>query len=91
MVAPSTAIGRRLAEAEAIAAVLRSKAEPLDAVAVAVAKRRIAETELLDAVYEARREEATWSELGEALGMTRQGAWEVYRDRLKRELERRLS
>jgi hypothetical protein len=37
---------------------------------------------LLDAVAEARADGRSWTEIGEALGVSRQAAWELYNRRL---------
>ncbi|WP_232022177.1 hypothetical protein [Mycobacterium basiliense] len=44
---------------------------------IAVVSKQV-ETDLRSWVQELRRREVTWSRIGEALGMTRQSAWERF-------------
>ena len=62
-------------------------AEPLDA----LRELALSEAELDDLrhrqVAQARRDGATWEDIGEALGMSRQSAWEYFAKRASERLE----
>lgn len=40
-----------------------------------------------EAIVDAREAGRTWDEIGQALGVTRQAAWQRYRDRMRADLE----
>lgn len=52
--------------------------EPLGYIRAVAAGRRSLEATLEEAVHMARRQRMTWEEIGSALGVTRQTAWEKY-------------
>jgi hypothetical protein len=52
--------------------------EALEAVAAAQGRRIAAERELRDAVDRARAERESWERIGQALGVTKQTAWEKF-------------
>ncbi len=62
-------------------------ANPLDALRELSQAGVELETLLRDRVAAARREGATWEEIGESLGMSRQAAWEYYTRDARRMLE----
>ena len=53
-------------------------ADPLGYIRAVAAGRGSLEGTLEDAVRAARRQRMTWEEIGTALGVTRQSAWEKY-------------
>lgn len=54
------------------------KENPLGVVRGLASVARSVEAKLKEAVHEARRQRCTWEELGEALGISRQAAWERF-------------
>ncbi len=54
------------------------KENPLGVVKGLANASRSVEAKLKEAVHEARRQRCTWEELGEALGISRQAAWERF-------------
>lgn len=52
--------------------------DPLGYIKAIVAGRAALDGTLEDAVHAARRQRMTWEEVGAALGVTRQSAWEKY-------------
>ncbi|HLT96244.1 MAG TPA: hypothetical protein VK070_05585 [Acidimicrobiia bacterium] len=62
-------------------------AEPLSALRELSRAGTELETLLRERVAEARRGGATWEEIGESLGMSRQAAWEYYTRDVRRILD----
>ena len=52
--------------------------DPLGYIKAVAAGRGSLESTLEEAVHTARRQRMTWEEIGTALGVTRQSAWEKY-------------
>lgn len=61
--------------------------DPLDALGELSRAGSELETLLRDRVAAARRQGATWEEIGDRLGMTRQAAWEYYTRDVRRILD----
>ncbi len=66
-------------------------AEPLQALRELSLARTELEALLRERVAEARRQGATWEEIGESLEMSRQAAWEYYTRDARRVLDRAVA
>lgn len=79
-----SALQRQAERGQAAAVALQVRLDALETVRVRWSAVQKAEVDLLAAVVEARRQEGTWDDIGSVTGMSRQAAWEKWRDKVRR-------